>query len=160
MNELAEIKRLDLTKKEVEEFAAGACHEIVNGTNDILNVGKNLKAIELIIDTIKTYIKGHMLDEADKHGKSFEYNGAKFEIGYRNTYEFKSDPTWVKLDKQRTDRQNLLKNLKKPVADVDTGEIINPPLHKLFGITQLYKGPPPRLFIIFLFVYLCFLVSL
>lgn len=130
MNELAEIKRLDLTKKEVEEFAAGACYEIVNGTDDILKVSKNLKAVKEVVKIIEAYIKSYVLDEAMKYGKTFEHGGAKFEIRYRNTFEFKSDPTWVELNRQLKEREAMLKNLKEPIIVESTGEIINPPLHK------------------------------
>lgn len=130
MNELSEINKFNLNKKEVEEFAAGACHEIVNGTQDILDISTNLKAIKMFVDIIEKYIKSYVLDEAVKYGKTFEHNGAKFEIRYRNTFEYKSDPTWVELNRQLKERENMLKNLKELVIVESTGEIINPPLHK------------------------------
>ena len=130
MNELAEIRKFDLTKKEVEEFASGACYEIVNGKQDILEVSRNLKAIKMFVDIIEKYIKSHVLDEAMGFGKSFEYKGAKYEVRYRNSFDFKSDPTWRGLKEQITERENLLKNLKEPIVIENTGEVINPPLHK------------------------------
>jgi len=58
MNELAELKQYDLTKKQIEDFAANACREITSGKEDLLAVAKNLKALKMLVDMIEKYING------------------------------------------------------------------------------------------------------
>jgi len=110
---------------------------ILEGELDPLKVHIALKSIELIMkNIINDYeIKGSLLDEAEKNGKSFKMFNAKISIVRRKKWDFSvcSDSVYTELEEKKNNvaekikkRKNFLQSLSAPIADTETGEIISP----------------------------------
>ena len=69
-------------KKEIAEFTAKYIDEICNGINDPLKEFIKLKKIDATLKEIakSEKIKEAVLTQANKHGKTFDYNQAKVEV--------------------------------------------------------------------------------
>jgi len=142
MNIISELKRLPETKAQVEAFAEGAIQEVISGERNPLEFETLLKAMETMVEIIRKdqRVKDAIEAEAMKYPeKTFEFGNATFTKSGRTTYEFEPccDVEWEKADVEakkwiniRKEREAFLKALKQPVADVNTGEVINPPISK------------------------------
>lgn len=143
MNAISLINQMPATKTEISNFAQIVASEIDSGMYNALEVDIRLKGIE---ETIKA-VRGHNLvkecvsDELGKYKeKTIEINGVKISKRESPRFDFVGcdDEQWESLKKQEAEvkakikeRENFLKALKEPVADVDTGNIINPPVIKV-----------------------------
>jgi hypothetical protein len=129
---ISKINEFNLSKEQIKNFIEKATNEALNGNYDILEVRKNIKILEDVAKGIKQAIEPTVLDEAAKHGKTFNYCGVQFQTSIRNTYDYKScnDDKYNTLKTDLKARENFLKSMTEPVADTDTGEIINPPTYK------------------------------
>jgi hypothetical protein len=72
-----------------------------------------------------------------KYGKSFEYMGAKIQLTERRTYDYSLDDTWSQINRSLKQREELLKYLTAPLADTETGAIINPVPFKVNSIIMI-----------------------
>jgi len=123
------------SKTEIAAYVSQVKEQILGGYIDGCETAIMLKSLE---DTIKALrgdedIKRFIMQEAEKYGKSFEFKGAKFSISGRKTFDFVDDSEWFILNTQieelkakQKERETFLKAVTKPVADPETGEIINP----------------------------------
>lgn len=135
---IQKITTLPKTKKEQSEFAGQIITAIMEGEIDPLKIDIYLKSIE---DTIKLIrkedrVKELTLDEASKYeGKEFSAFGANIKICSRRNYDFKNDPKWIDLDRQKREHEKLLKAIPdgEEIVDPETGEIIG---SKLKSVTQ------------------------
>lgn len=125
-NALAIITEFNLTKTQIEQFAQKALEQIDTGLYNPLSIHLCLKAMEDLIKKIKEGISEQVMTEAEKYGKSFEYQGARIQLTDRRTYDYSNDDTWVQINRSLKQREELLKYLTAPLADTETGEIINP----------------------------------
>jgi hypothetical protein len=75
--------------------------------------------------------------EVEKYGKSFEYMGARVQLTERRTYDYSMDDTWSQVNRYLKQREELLKYLTSPLADTETGEIINPVPYKITSVIMI-----------------------
>lgn len=128
----------DTDKEQRKSFADSIVNEIMEGNKNALDIHVQLKMIESLLKDIndRPEYKTALLEEAQKHGKSFTFHSAKVEVkevGTKYDYSQCNDHELVMLEniaKEWTDkvkaRQELLK--KVPVEglkqlDEATGEI-------------------------------------
>jgi hypothetical protein len=102
MNNEIQISLYDLTKTERGEFVTRLVDKLDAGEANPLQVHKQVKSMEDLIKQItanEDYRK-HLLDEAGKYGKSFELNGAKYQVkeaGTKYDYSQCNDPFYDEL---------------------------------------------------------------
>ena len=129
---------MPLTKKQQEAFSADIVDRVKAGDLDPLELKIKLKAIQDTLSKIDKGIKEDYLTEAYKHEKVFEKLGYKIEqceAGVK--YDYSNDDEWVALNKAVKDREKMLKGLTKPVADIDSGLVICPPIKKSTSTIKL-----------------------
>lgn len=138
MSAISTITVLPSTKKEQETYITLVKEQILSGDINPLTIARQLKSFEDVIKALRDDkdIKDLFLNEAQKHGvKSFE-DGAKFGLQNRKTFNFTecNDSKWNELNETINsaklalkEREEFLKVLKEPIADVESGEIIYPP---------------------------------
>lgn len=135
MNALVELRNLPETRDEQHRFAAIAIEEIMNGDHDLVKMWVKLSIMADTLNEIKesAVFKNAAIREALK--TTDKINGCEVKVVDRKTYDFsETNSDWVrlnisleKLKKEIKEREAFLKALKSPVADPETGEIINPP---------------------------------
>jgi len=129
---------LPVTKSEIVNYTKEIKDKIKEGELDPLETKIKLKIFSEIIKDIEKDddVKEIILDEAEKYGKNFDFSNANIQIRAKSSYDFKAcgDSKWEELNKQMEElkkelkeREELLKALKAPIADAETGEIITPP---------------------------------
>jgi hypothetical protein len=135
MNELAYISQLPETRAQIELFSNNVINIVKDGNANALEVTTKLKAIEEAIKKIRDGISDEALEEAAKHGKSFDFGNAKIEIanvGVRYDFSKCNDGIWNDLDavdkdaqKAKKERETFLKSIKGQMTIVNeiTGEI-------------------------------------
>lgn len=142
MNNTAELKRLVTGKDQIQAFAEGVINEVKEGGQNPLEVKILITALKKSLEIIEDGIKDSVLNEAEKHGKNFEFSGARVTIKENGTrYDFTNcnHPKWNLLDiqeravkDQKKEVEALLKAVKEPFeqVDTDTGETfrIHPPV--------------------------------
>ena len=88
-----------------------------------------LTAMEKIIEGIKDGIKDQILNEADLCGeKVFEISGTRYEKRTRTTHHYHNCAMHEELKARIKKLEDVMKAIQAPIADVDTGEIIEPSL--------------------------------
>lgn len=133
-NVLSYITQFGLTKSQIEFFAGKALEEIDSGRYNPLEIHLCLKAMEELVKRIKEGIADQVLTEAEKYGKSFYYLGARVQLTERRTYDYSKDDTWSQINRSLKQREELLKYLTGPLADTETGDIINPVSYKITSV--------------------------
>lgn len=127
----------DTNKEQRSSFVRQIINGALDGEVSMLKLHKQVKAMEEIVKSILTddSYREVLLDEAQKHGKSFEYLGEKWsvkETGVKYDYSSCNDPYWeelmedkAKLDAKLSAREEFLKSLTDPMTIVieSTGEI-------------------------------------
>ena len=138
MDAIQTITILPSTKTELATYMQSVKESILNGYVSAEKSAIQLKSMENIIDGLKKDpdIKAYFLDEFAKNGaKTFE-QGAKFSLSNRKTWDFsecndsKYNDLNIQLEAiklQIKEREEFLKVLKEPMAELQGGEIINPP---------------------------------
>lgn len=128
--------------KSCEQFAHDMAALVKEGHVDPIQVRVLMSAWEKAFKSLKTAIEPETEREAAKHGKAFDFMGAKCEWGATYTqYDYlgTGDPEWAEhqraelhVSNQRKDREAFLRSLKQPIDVVsrETGEVItiNPPV--------------------------------
>lgn len=138
--ELALLKNLPSTQEGVTNLAKAIVDDIKeNGTNtlDYYIMIKTMTSLEKSVKKFKDF-NNYLLEDAKKYvDKSFTHAGCKFTIQNRPRYKYEAceDEVWnqlqaekKKLDEKIKDREAFLKSLKEPVADVNYGNTIYPPI--------------------------------
>lgn len=140
-NALSTINLMPSTQMEIDKMFSILKNEILSGNENPLKLEVQLKAMEELIKKLRSdaEIKDQMIDEGMKYPeKSFELYGAKFTkttVGVK--YDFTGcnyadyENCKIEFEKAKAElksKEDFLKALKKPVADPDSGEIINPPI--------------------------------
>lgn len=130
--------------KSCEQFAHDMAALVQQGHVDPIQVRVLISAWEKAFKSLKTAIEPETEREAAKHGKSFEFLGAKCEwVPVSTVYYYGDcgDPEWEEYSaaeesacEYRKKRENFLKGLMGPITLVDTrqgsGEIVTvtPPI--------------------------------
>jgi len=126
-------------------MARQVINDLAEGNEDPVKIHYNIKCIEELIKLIladKEY-KSILLFEAEKHGKTFDFENSKMEVketGVKYDFHACGDPEWEKLefeinilkDKQK-EREQFLKTIRPDgmnIFDPITGEAytICPPI--------------------------------
>ena len=130
--------------KSCEQFAHDMAALVKEGHVDPIQVRVLMSAWEKAFKSLKTAIEPETEREAMKHGKSFDFMGAKCEwVPTYTAYEYDACgyPLWEEADaaersakNAKKDAETFLKNVKQSFTMVDdrTGEVItiNPPVKK------------------------------
>lgn len=125
-------------KEQRISFASQVINSVIEGEANPLNVHLQLKAMEDIIEVIKSDIgyKNSVLEYAEKNGKSFEYQNAKIyirEVGTKYDFSKCGDTIYSELEAQQSTLKDKIKQradfLKKaPIEGTNTidenGEVI------------------------------------
>ena len=136
-NALSFITEFNLTKTQIDLFAQKAIEQIDTGLYNPLSIHLCLKAMDELIKKIKEGIAEQVMVEAEKYGKSFEYMGARVQLTERRTYDYSMDDTWAQINRSLKQREELLKYFTAPLADTETGEIINPVPFKVTSVLSI-----------------------
>ncbi len=125
------------TGQQITEFVRQITADVEAGITNPLDLHIQLKALEKAIDGIKSAIAEHALNEAEKHGKTFDYHGCKIEIretGTKYDYSGCGDIPWERLDSEikslterRKEREAYLRAMpdqRMTMVDEATGEIM------------------------------------
>ena len=151
---LSTLRLMPFSKQQVELFASQINESLTNGDVDPLELAIYFKSLEKVIENCKSTLSDLALTEAMKHGKSFEFKGAKIdikELGTKYDYTNTGDPYYIKYSNEVKEvgekvkaRETFLKSLtdKFVMVDEETGETheIFPPLKKsTTGITISLK---------------------
>lgn len=129
------------SKDEVAAFSSKMINELESGNANPLDVLRLQKCFEKVFENVKPTLMALAREEAEKHGKKFEYKGLKMELAEVGTkYDFSgcNDAelnTLVSavesINVKIKERQTFLKALTQPTTVVnDDGEVVtlNPPV--------------------------------
>jgi hypothetical protein len=131
MEALQTIEQFNLTKAQVKNVIHRATDDILDGTHNVLEVMANIRAMQDVIDGVKTGIMSAVLEEAAKYGKTFRINGVEFTSTSRKTFDFGNTSAWSQRKEELKQLETMLKNLSQPMADPETGEMMYPPTFKV-----------------------------
>ena len=136
MEAISTITLLPYTSEERALYVRMIKESVLNGDIDALKFRVHLKQLEAILNELlyDRDITDLTMTEAQKYGsKSFDAQGAKFTITERKDYDFTEDPTYNELTSKINalkaklkERESILKIISEPLADPETGEMINP----------------------------------
>lgn len=140
MTALAELKRMPSTKGEIASFVASAKNEILSGYGNPLDFDIQLKAIDETIKAIRKdeEIKATIVKELEKYpDKTILFKGVQFTKKQSVKYDYSDDSRWNELNKkmeaikdEMKAHEELLKSLKAPLFNAETGEEYTPPIRK------------------------------
>ena len=136
---ISTINQFDLTKEQINNFIEQVTSDILDsGEYDLLATARNLKVMEDIVKSIKSNISSYVIDDISKYGKTVDLANTTFTVKVRNSPDWSSckDSTLKQLEQDLKDRKQLIQTLKKPIADAETGEIIEP---VMFRSSEYYE---------------------
>lgn len=125
-----------------EQFAHDMAALVKEGHVDPIQVRVLMSAWEKAFKSLKTAIEPEVANEAAKHGKAFDFMGAKCEwVPTYTAYNYSADVTWNNLQEKveqasanQKEREAFLKTVKEPFQQLDpeTGELItvSPPVKR------------------------------
>jgi hypothetical protein len=131
-----DLSLFETTKAQRQDFAQSVINSLKEGLTDPLKVHLQVKCLEDIVKQLTTHpeYKDLTLEEASKHGKSFELHNAKFEIkeaGVKYDYSNCGDPVYnelaqkmAELEKEIKDRQAFLKAVKPGTEILVEDEVV------------------------------------
>lgn len=122
---------ISITKEKIAQIAHQISEPTLNGEEDPVEMYIKIRALQEILKQAEKNIKEVALVEAEK----YEKNASKFNISFeymngRRNWDYSSDTRYNELRRDLKDRENFLKTLKEPVADPETGELIQPIIPK------------------------------
>lgn len=133
------ISQFALTETQIKKFADKVADEVESGQYNPLQVELNLKAMEKAIKEVRNRIEVDISLEAGKYDeKVINLGGARIEKKQRTSYDFSRDTKWQELKKKIKDREQMLRNLSQPVADPETGEMIQPAMFTVTPYRAIY----------------------
>lgn len=133
MNALANLNTFPFTKVEQASFVSNVVAEILSGNINPLDADLKLKAMEEAITNIRKdkIVKEYVIEEAEKHGKTFERSGVTITVTQKTTKDFAGiDPVLYELYASLEQIKAQIKAREATVAagvDPATGESFNPP---------------------------------
>lgn len=141
MEALSTISQIPILKEQRQAYCQQAINEILSGEVQPLKIDLQLKALEEIIKTIRKdkRVSDYVFEEAEKYGKSFDFEGAKITLSGKKTYDYSGCGDQVyndlieqqkTLDAQIKAREMMLQAGSNP----ETGEVYNPPVVKVTNV--------------------------
>jgi len=139
--EVSTPKLLNLNKRYIGDIVEQARINLSEGHTDALKLFITAKKGKELFDQLEKTVRPYA-EQEDRLSKGEVYKKYDCEITEKMTgvsYDFTNcgDEYWDSLTAQikeledaRKEREKFLKTLTKPVADVETGAVINPPIHK------------------------------
>ena len=130
MNHLVTIPKVDISKADIADIAAGLILRIEEGEVNPIVAHVRLKAVVKALEQALKATEQTVRDEAEKHGKTFSAFGAEIQLkDGALTPDYTQDKVWQDLDEQLTYREELLKMAfrnagKMTVIDEATGEVV------------------------------------
>lgn len=125
------VQMFGISKSQIEEVSEVIATSIKEGEEDPLLMLANLKAMETLITSVKKKITDVVDDSINEYPeKSFIKHGVRFTKGNRKSYDYSVNQAWVEVNAKKKGIEAFMKVLTTPVADPDSGEIINPPPFK------------------------------
>lgn len=136
MQAISVINQMPATKAEIKHFVQLVSDSVNEGNVCPLTLSIKLKALEEVAKQIRSQIGSNALNEAEKHGKSFDFQSAKVEIaqvGVKYDYTKCNDAEWTELEldiialkEKQKQRETFLKSIKGQltVINEDTGEVV------------------------------------
>jgi hypothetical protein len=130
MNHLVTIPKVDITKSDINEIAAGLIAKINDGEVNPVAAHVRLKAVIKALDAVLKATEQTVWDEAEKHGKTFSAFGAEIQLKEGAlTPDYSADSVWQEFDRQICNREDLLKIAfknagKTTIIDEATGEAV------------------------------------
>ena len=130
MNHLVTIPKVDISKADIADIAAGLILRIEDGEVNPIAAHVRLKAVVKALEQVLKATEQTVRDEAEKHGKTFSAFGAEIQLkDGALTPDYTQDKVWQDLDEQLTYREELLKMAfrnagKMTVIDEATGEVV------------------------------------
>ena len=124
---------MPVSKSMQEKFIDKLILAVQSGEVNPLEIETQLKAMEDAVKAVRGNpgFKNALMDEVDKYSeKEFRYGNAIIVKSSRSTYNYKNDTEWNRLDEDKKKREAFLKALDKPMADPETGEIIEPAVRR------------------------------
>lgn len=129
---ISTIKQFNLSKDQIEQFASQVLNDVFYHDGDILSTAICLRAMEDVIKKVRSGVGEMITEEAEKYAeKTFDYKGAKFTKTNRTTYNYSESAKWNELNEKKKELESLMKTIKEPVADTETGELIYPAQSKI-----------------------------
>lgn len=137
---ISTINYLPSNKEGIKKYTDKAISEILEGYEDPIKIAIQLKAMETIIDIIRSdeKVKKLIRNELEKYGNVTTNENAKIELaetGVKYDYSGCNLEEWKTLDNQikllaskKKGIEDYLKSLKEQTINETTGELINPPV--------------------------------
>lgn len=130
-----ELSSIEPTKFSIELLKQTIVHHFRETGENPLEMLVKAEALIQLLDGIRADLKEDVISLLDKHpqGKADVLGAevAKFESGVKYAYD--GDYTWQKLNQEvesikykLKERESLLKTIKEPLVDPETGEMIYP----------------------------------
>jgi hypothetical protein len=151
MKAIEAFQHLPTTREQIETFSEQLIRGLESGDIEPLKFKVFLNGLDKVFANVKPLLDKMARDEAELHGKSFDYMGAKVELreaGTRYDYSGCGFPKWERANAELKAKQEevkvhekFLQSLQGPIviADEDTGEIITiyPPVKKSTSTIQI-----------------------
>ncbi len=122
----------NLNKETIAQLTNSLVQKVDDGDENPLHTIVRLRFMKKVIEDAEEKIKGFAVQEAaklDKKGDVVLGVNVRHTEG-RRTFDYSNDKEWNDLKEKMKNREEMLKGLTKPMADPDSGEIIEPPLVK------------------------------
>ena len=133
MNSLEKLSNGLVTKESKAKFIQECKDEILSGNVNPLQTEVYLKNLADIIKKIREdkEVKDYVMTEAEKNGKSFDFQGNKITVSSKRTFNYSQcgHSEYNKLVARKKELENFLQAMKDDmeVFDPETGERLNCP---------------------------------
>lgn len=131
MTTLSALTLMPSSKEQSLNFALDIVNRVRAGEIRPETLKAQLQFIQKTIEYIDKEIKDDYTDKFSKMGDDFEFMGWSIKkIDVAGRMDYSNDPVHKELTEKIKEREEMLKGLVQPMADPDSGEIVNPPKRK------------------------------
>lgn len=116
-----------MKRKAISTYAERLTSEIDN-FQDPLEALARVKFLQKVLKECEGKLQEMAQQELSRHGGKYVIlDGVKYELKTNGTrYDYSHDSKWQQLKSALDEHQKLMRSIKKPVADTETGELIEP----------------------------------
>jgi len=116
-----------VTKVEIANMANQIIADVEDGNIDPLTALVGIRAAENALKLIKNKLNNIFNDSAHEYTeKSFIKNNIKFTKTGRRAYDYSVSSDWIALNEKKKALETLMKAIKEPMANTETGEMVYP----------------------------------